>query len=113
MLRLFEPKYYASSKGGMQTVLDTFYLTDKSRVSCARRGDVYKAEEDEFLSKPAVQRYQQGEHWDLYDLVPEQVQEFSSTKARAAFHAGRVDEARMICGSEICEYIQKEGLYKL
>lgn len=109
MTRFFAPRYYTD----MSSALETFFVANRSRVLCARRGDIDTAEEQAFLESEEVKLWVEKGLVECFDIDEEELRGISSTKVREAVRSGSWEEVEKMIGvQEVVEVIRRETLYK-
>lgn len=116
VIRIFAPRYYPPPGPDLSTSMETFLSTNRSSLLCARRGTVSTSsspshEEEEFLSRPQVDKWVKEGKLEMFDL-DEKVRGISSTEIRKAVKAGDWDKVReMVAYPRVVDVIKEEGLY--
>ncbi|GAA5973253.1 hypothetical protein JCM11641_003036 [Rhodosporidiobolus odoratus] len=109
LLRIFAPRYYQTGPSLAES-MDALLRADDSVLSCARRGDVSKDEERDFLDSAEVKPW--ANKIELFDL-DEKVRGVSSTAIRQAVQEERWDEVkRDVPFPGVLGILLREGLYK-
>lgn len=112
VIRIFAPRYYQPPNADLASSMHDLFGTDDSSVTCARRGDISRAEESEFLTGPEVQKWAKQGKVELFDL-PDEARAISSTAIRAAVQEGRWDDvASSIPVKGIVDIVRRDGLYR-
>ncbi|GAA5998097.1 nicotinamide-nucleotide adenylyltransferase [Rhodotorula paludigena] len=112
VIRIFAPRYYQPPNPDLASSMHDLFGTDDSSVTCARRGDISRSEESEFLAGPEVQKWARQGKVELFDL-PDEARAISSTAIRAAVQEDRWDDvARSIPVKGIVDIVRRDRLYR-
>ncbi|ORY61179.1 hypothetical protein BCR35DRAFT_283473 [Leucosporidium creatinivorum] len=110
LIRFFAPRYYQPPSPPISVALSSFFDTDSSSISCARRGDLSLAEEQAFLESEEVKPWVQKV--ELFDLGDE-AKGVSSTEVRKAVKKGSWEEVeRLVPVEGVREVLKRKGMYK-
>lgn len=112
MIRIFAPKYYQPPGPDLSSSMTSLLETSDSSLVCARRGDVSKEDEADFLASDEVKKWVDKGKVALFDL-PEEARQVSSTRVRQAVKEERWDDVkRDVPFDAVVNIIQREGLYR-
>lgn len=112
LIRIFAPKYYQPPGPDLSSSMTSLLETSDSSLVCARRGDVSKEDEADFLASDEVKKWVDKGKVALFDL-PEEARQVSSTRVRQAVKEERWDDVkRDVPFDAVVNIIQREGLYR-
>ncbi|GAA5924759.1 nicotinamide-nucleotide adenylyltransferase [Sporobolomyces koalae] len=112
VVRIFAPRYYPPPGPDLSASMETFLETNRSSLVCARRGNIPSSTEQEFLTRPEVDKYVKLGKLVMCDL-DRAVQAISSTEIRDAVVADDWDKVHeMIPFPRVVAVIKEHGLYK-
>ncbi|KAH6608165.1 hypothetical protein Trco_004478 [Trichoderma cornu-damae] len=117
VVRIFNPKYYLSTGGGMRAALGPFF--DRARLRVTTRTDDEwggEAEQEEYVRTLGEGRLEEAggdEAWARrVDLVEGRGDAVSSSRVREMAKRGEREQMKGLVDGEVMEWIEAEGLYR-